>query len=176
MLRRGPHRTDPCLPKNLRRGSSPPAPCWGAGDQCGCPDLPATTRRHPCGNYAGRRMPPRPVGLGSRRLPQPAQWCRARGTTVVSTRGLAIVPPRHDVRDRPRIGDSQKASHTGKLPSSIQIFKPDPRLSQSGLHLSTERWHWQPRLHAMVRLSFQASPTESVPMTHIKAQPSVPVT
>jgi hypothetical protein len=35
---------------------------------------------------------------------------------------------------------------------------------------------WQPRLHAMVRLSFQASPTESVPLTYIEAQPSVTVT
>ena len=50
---------------------------------------------------------------------------------VVSKIGLAVVPPCHDVRDRPRIGDSQRASPTGKLTSSIHIFKPDPILSLS---------------------------------------------
>jgi hypothetical protein len=50
---------------------------------------------------------------------------------VVSNIGWAVVPPRHDVSDRPRISDSQRASHTGKLPSSMTIFKPDSLLSLS---------------------------------------------
>ena len=45
---------------------------------------------------------------------------------VVSELGLAIMGLRHDVIDRTRIFDSQGPNHTGRLPSPIHIFKPDP--------------------------------------------------
>jgi len=80
-----------CQRKRGTSGRWPPSPArlgWVAGYGRGCPGLPVTDRRHPHGHHPGRRMPPRPVGLGPCRLTR----CRAQGGGCVAPPGLGRPP------------------------------------------------------------------------------------
>jgi hypothetical protein len=80
-------------------------------------------RRVRCAHY--RTPASRAAKIDGLRFAGITRFLRVGHAVVVPKIGLAVVPPHHDVRDLPRIGDSQRASQTAQRPSAIHIFKPD---------------------------------------------------